>query len=85
MKKNMTAFFFHLFVILISAGTAFFLPFIIQFVSRKVLQYWALIENEELFLISTEIASAIALIIFINVIVRDLRIRKSSFPAALGE
>ncbi len=81
MKKNMPTLGYHLFVIVISAGTALSLPVIIQFASRKVLQYWSLIQNEELFLVSTEIATAITLIIFINIVVRDWRIRKLSHLA----
>lgn len=81
MKKSMPTVFYHLFVIIISAGTALSLPVIIQLITGKVLQYWALIENEELFLVSTEIATAITLIVFINIIVRDWRIRKLSHLA----
>jgi hypothetical protein len=59
MKKSMPTVFYHLFVIIISAGTALSLPVIIQFITGKVLQYWALIQNEELFLVSMEIEPAI--------------------------
>ncbi len=78
MKKNMTSALYHLFVIVISAGLALFLPVIMQFIAPKVLQYWTLIKNEELFLVSTEIAATLTLIVFINVIVRDWETRKLS-------
>ncbi len=78
MKKNAVHVLYHISVVVMSAGLALSLPVTIQYIARKVLQYWSLIENEELFLVSTEIVAAIALIVIINAVVRDLKIRKLS-------
>jgi hypothetical protein len=78
MKKNAVHVLYHISVVVLSAGMALSLPVTIQYIARKVLQYWSLIENEELFLVSTEIVAAIILIVFINAVVRDLKIRKLS-------
>ena len=78
MKKNAVHILYHIFVVVVSAGIALSLPAIIQYITRNVLHYWALIENEELFLVATEIAVAIILIVFTNAIVRDFKIKKLS-------
>jgi hypothetical protein len=81
MKKNVTPVLYHLFVVVISSGVALSLPGIMQYIARKVLQYWTFIENEELFLVSTEIAAAIVLIVVVNIVVRNWRIGKLSHLA----
>jgi hypothetical protein len=78
MKKNMTHIAYHLAVIVISAGIAISLPAMIRYIARKVLVYWSLIENEELFLVAIEVAAAIILILFVNAVVKDWRLRKSA-------
>jgi hypothetical protein len=78
MKKNITHIAYHLAVVILSAGIAFSLPVMIRYIAQKVLIYWSLIENEELFLVATEVAAAIILIIFMNAVVKDWRLRKSA-------
>ncbi len=78
MKKNVTHVLYHVFVVVLSAGIALSLPFTIQYIARKVLLYWSFVENEELFLIATEIAAAVMLIIFVNTSVRYVTTRKLS-------
>jgi hypothetical protein len=78
MKKNITHIIYHLSVIVLSAGVALSLPTIITYVTRKVLTYWSFVENEELFLVSTEIAAAIILIVLVNAIVRQWKTRRLS-------
>jgi hypothetical protein len=78
MKKNATHILYHVFVVVLSAGIALSLPVTIQYIARKVLLYWSFVENEELFLVSTEIAAAVILIVFVNAAVRDMKTRKLS-------
>lgn len=78
MNKNAVHILYHISIVVLSAGIALSLPVTIQYITRKVLQYWSLIENEGLFLVATEIAAAIILIIFLNAIVRNWKIRKLS-------
>jgi hypothetical protein len=81
MKKNLAHILYHVAVIILSAGIALSLPVTIKYLTRKVLLYWSFIENEELFLVSAEIAAAIILIVLVNVIVRHWRNRKLSHIA----
>lgn len=78
MKKNITHIIYHLSVVVLSAGIALSLPTIIKYVTQKVLTYWSLVENEELFLVSTEIAAAIILIVLVNAVVRTWKTRRLS-------
>jgi hypothetical protein len=84
MKKNTANMVYHVAVVVMSAALALSLPDIIKYLTRKILLYWAFIENEELFLITTEITAAIVLIILINAIVRNWGIRKRSWMARIG-
>jgi hypothetical protein len=77
-RKNITHMLYHIFVVLLSAGIALSLPVTIKYIAQRVLMYWSVVENEELFLVATEIGAAIILIVFFNVIVRGWRIRKIS-------
>jgi len=78
MRKNITHMLYHIFVVILSAGMALSLPVTIKYIAQRMLMYWSVVENEELFLIATEIAAAIILIVFFNAIVRGWRIRKIS-------
>jgi hypothetical protein len=69
---------YHIFVVLLSAGIALSLPVTIKYIAQRMLMYWSVVENEELFLVATEIGAAIILIVFFNAIVRGWRIRKIS-------
>jgi hypothetical protein len=78
MKKNMSHILYHVAVIVMSAAIALSLPDIIKYLSRKVLLYWSFIENQELFLMATEISVAVMLIVIINMLLRSWGIRKRS-------
>ncbi len=78
MKKNIAHIMYHVSVVILSAGIALSLPDIIKYLTRKVLLYWSLIENQELILISTEITAAILLIVLINMALKGWRMRKRS-------
>jgi hypothetical protein len=84
MKKNAAHILYHVTVVVLSAALAFWLPDIIKYLTRKILLYWAFIENEELFLITTEITAAVMLIILINAVVRNWGIRKRSWMARIA-
>jgi len=81
MKKNIVHILYHTAVVMLSAAFALSLPATIRYVSRKVLVYWSFIENEEFFLVSTEIAAAVILIVLINAIVRSWSVRRRSRTA----
>lgn len=81
MKKSLTHMLYHVLVIIVSAGIALSLPEIIRYITRKVLLYWSFIENEESFLISAEIATAVILIVLVNAAVRNWKTRKLSHVA----
>ncbi|MGE5809800.1 MAG: hypothetical protein ACM32I_11805 [Nitrospirota bacterium] len=78
MKKNALHIIYHIAVVVLSAAIALSLSDIARFLTRKVLLYWSLIENQEVFLVSTEIATAILLIVMINAMVRSVKVRKYS-------
>ncbi len=76
MKKNVANILYHVCIVLLSAGMALSLPNTIKYLAQKVLMYWAFLENEEVFLVATEIAAAIILIVSVNIVVRDWRLRR---------
>src|SRR5512144_2055083 len=76
MKKDALNIMYHIAVVVLSAAIALSLSDITRYLTRKVLLYWSLIENQEVFLVSTEIATAILLIVLINAVVQSVRVRK---------
>jgi hypothetical protein len=60
---------YHIVVVILSAGIALSLPT----VAKGFLAYWSLVENETLYLVAVEIATAIFLIVCFNFIHRSLR------------
>ncbi len=84
MKKNAAHIAYHVMVVVLSAVLALSLPDVVKYLARKILLYWTFIENEELFLVTTEIAAAVALIVLINTVVRSWGIRKRSWMARIG-
>ncbi len=84
MKKNVTLIIYHIAVVVMSAALALSLPDIIKYLTRKILLYWSFIENQELFLVSTEITAAVVLIILINAVVRNWGARKRSRMAKIA-
>ena len=81
MRKNIAHILYHIAVVVMSASIAFSLPVTITYIARKVLRYWSLVENERILLISTEAAVAVILIVMVNAIAREWRIRKLSQTA----
>ncbi len=84
MKKNAMHVLYHIAVVVASAAIAFSLPDIARYLTREALLYWSFIENQELFLVLTEISAAVALIIAINTIVRAWSARRHSQMAQVA-
>ncbi|HUI45221.1 MAG TPA: hypothetical protein VL122_04395 [Nitrospirota bacterium] len=84
MKKNATHILYHISVVVLSAAIALSLGDITRYLTRKILFYWSFIENQELFLVVTELTVAITLIVLINVIVRSWGIRKRSYMSKVA-
>jgi hypothetical protein len=78
MKKNITQILYHIVVVVLSASLAFSLPVTIKYITRNILTYWSFVENEQLLLVSTEIVAAVLLIVFVNALVKNWKIRKLS-------
>jgi len=76
--KNISHILYHIAIVVLSAAVALSLPFTARFMARKFLGYWALIENEKIFLISIEVGTAVLLIILFNFIVKNMKSRKLS-------
>jgi hypothetical protein len=76
--KNISHILYHIVVVVLSAAVALSLPFTARFMARKFLGYWALIENEKIFLISIEVGTAVLLIVLFNFIVKNMKSRKLS-------
>jgi len=76
--KSISHILYHIAVVVLSAAVALSLPFTARFMARKFLGYWALIENEKIFLISIEVGTAVLLIILFNFIVKNMKSRKLS-------
>ncbi len=76
--KSISHILYHIAVVVLSAAVALSLPFTAQFMARKFLSYWALIENEKIFLISIEVGTAVLLIVLFNFIVNNIKSRKLS-------
>jgi hypothetical protein len=74
---------YHILIIVLSAAIALSLPFVMGFVARKFLLYWAVIENEKIFLVSVEVFLAVVLIVFFSYIWRGLK-EKSLSKMARG-
>jgi hypothetical protein len=79
--KNLSHILYHIIIVVLSAAVALSLPFTARFAAKKFLGYWALIENEKMFLISIEIGTAVLLILLFNFIVKNLRNRRLSSMA----
>lgn len=64
--KNLSSLLYHIGIVILSALIALSLPSVISLAARKLLAYWSLVENEEIFLITVEIAVAVLLIFFLH-------------------
>lgn len=69
---------YHIVVVVLSAAVALSLPFTARFMARKFLDYWALIENEKIFLVSIEVGTAVLLIVLFNFIAKNIKSRRLS-------
>lgn len=77
---------FHIGVVVLSAGIALSLPFLISQLARNLLVYWALVENEKIFLTALEILVATLLILFLNALrswTRDRRLARIARAAGM--
>ncbi len=84
MKKNIVHILYHVAVVMVSAAIALSLPAITKYLTRELLFYWSFIENQELFLVLTEITAAIGLILLINAIVRSWGVKGRSQMARVA-
>jgi hypothetical protein len=73
---------YHIAVVALSAAFAFSLPFTAAFVAKKFLALWSLVGDEKIFVVSSEIGSAILLILLVNHARRSWRERRISRMAA---
>jgi hypothetical protein len=76
--KNISHILYHIVVVVLSAAVALSLPFSARFMAMKFLDYWALIENEKIFLVSIEVGAAVLLIVLFNFIVKNIKSRRLS-------
>jgi len=67
---------YHILLVGVSAGIAFSLPSIVNFLSRNFHNYWSLIQNDKIFLISLEAAVAALLIILLSYVRKSLHNRQ---------
>jgi hypothetical protein len=81
MAKNIAHISYHIIVILLSAAFALSLPFLLSVIAGKMLAFWALIENEKVFLAALEIVTAVVMILIINSIRKGWKDRKLSQTA----
>lgn len=58
--------FYHVVVVVLSAAIAATLPFTFAFVARQLLAYWSAIEDEKVFLVSTEVLVALVLVLALS-------------------
>jgi hypothetical protein len=70
MVKNITHLSYHVVIIFLSAALALSMPALVSAMAGKLLASWAFIENEKIFLAALEIATAVMLILFFNLVRR---------------
>jgi hypothetical protein len=63
-------------VVLLSAALAISVPFLASTLAGSLLRFWAVIENEKVFLVTLEISTAVALIVLFNMMERSWESRK---------
>jgi hypothetical protein len=61
---------YHIVVVLLSAAIALSMPLMASALAKNLLTYWAIIENEKIFLVSLEIGTAAVLIILFSYVRR---------------
>lgn len=76
--KRFTHISYHVIVVLMSAALALSVPFALSRTASGLLQAWAYIENEKIFLIGLELSTAVALILLFNHLRRGWEDRKGA-------
>lgn len=66
MLKNVTTLLYHAGIVIVSAFVALSLPSAVSLAARNLLAYWSIVENEEIFLVTVEIAVAVLLIVILH-------------------
>ena len=74
--KSAATILYHIAVVTLSAGIALSLPIVASLLAQNFLEYWNRIQNEELVIVSIEIAVALLLILSFNYVGRSFRDRK---------
>ncbi len=64
---------YHLGIVVVSAGLAVSLPFALDALASRLLEVWARIEDDKIFLVSVEVAVAMALIVALHAVARSWR------------
>jgi hypothetical protein len=76
--KSFARILYHTAIILLSAGIAWSLPFLVHWIAQRVLLVWSFIADEQMFLIGLEVAFAVLLILFLNDMSRTWKDRRLS-------
>lgn len=76
MIKNIAHILYHVMVVLLSAALVLSVPYLASSLAGRLLRYWAVVEDEKVFLVTLEISMAVALIVIFNMIGRSLKNRK---------
>ncbi len=63
MIKNIAHILYHVMVVLLSAALVLSVPYLASSLAGRLLRYWAVIEDEKVFLVTLEISMAVALIV----------------------
>src|SRR5207249_9071758 len=64
--RNRLSLLYHIGVVIVSAAIAATLPFTFAFLARRLLASWSAIEDEKVFLVSTELAVALVLVLVLS-------------------
>ncbi len=76
--KNISHMLYHIVVILLGAAIALSLPKTVSYLAGRALALWTYVENERVFLISLEIATAVLLVLLFNYLTRSWQDRRLS-------
>lgn len=84
MGRDTSNILFHSAVVILSAAIALTLPYSLSFTAKKLLLFWSVIENEEVFMVSLEITVAILLIAGLHNVGKNRRNRVLSRFAGMA-
>ncbi len=76
MLKNLGHISYHIIIIILSAALALFFPYFLSAAAKFVLRFWTIIENEKIFKLASEIATAVILVLFFNMKTRGWEYRR---------